>query len=150
VQFFKEIYGTLNGESVRINPGEIDKQGVVKTLYTYYDPEANKNISSKDELVALYQGYEKNSNYKIKYNTNKENGKEEKIRTITEKNSNRFNLLQTLAETFECWIKFDVLHKENGEVLTVNGVPQKFVSFKEKIGEETGLGFVYGIDLKQI
>ena len=37
----------------------------------------------------------------------------EKIRTIEEKNSNRFNLLQTIAETFECWVKFEVLQDES-------------------------------------
>lgn len=147
IQLFKETYGGLNGATL-IYPGNFDTQGVVKVVYTYYDKDENVNAKSIDDLVALYKGTEPWDEVEVVNNTN--NGKEEKIRSITEKNSNRFNLLQTLAETFECWIKFDIEHDETGKIKLVNGIPQKKASFREKIGTEVGAGFIYGIDLKQI
>jgi len=38
------------------------------------------------------------------------------VRSINIKQSNRFNILQTIAETFECWIRFDVRHDETGKI----------------------------------
>lgn len=38
----------------------------------------------------------------------------EKVRSLSKKESNRFNLLQELCETFECWVKFNIAH-ETGE-----------------------------------
>lgn len=83
-----------------------------------------------------------------------------KIRSITESKSNRFNLIQTLCETFECWARFDVQHDENGYIVLddvvneegiVTGKKQhKTVVFKNYIGEDNDLGFKYGINLSSI
>ena len=60
-------------------------------------------------------------------------------------------MLQSLAETFECWIKFEIEHDENtGKIIYKNGIPQKWVRFVNDIGLETDIGFIYGIDLKTI
>lgn len=41
----------------------------------------------------------------------------EKIRSITASKSNRFNLIQELCETFECWAKFSVMHDSKGKTV---------------------------------
>ena len=165
VQLFKEVFGEQieivddkeTRTKVRINPGEIEKQGIIKPVYIYYDPEVNSEATSWEDLIALQRVYEKSSDYTPVYNTEKVTDKdgnekqvEQKIRSITAKNSNRFNLLQQLAETFECWVRFNIEHESDGAVKLINGLPQKTVTFKQEIGQRTGIGFVYGIDLKQI
>jgi len=62
--------------------------------------------------------------------------------------------LQTIAETFECWIRFDVPHDEDTGYLIYKdaddhpcATPRKYVTISKEIGEERSIGFVYGIDL---
>jgi len=152
VEFFKEIFGkTEIADNIRINPGEIEKQGIVRTVYVYYNPLENSQATSIDDLVGSVFSAP-SADYKIVYNTVEKDGEkyEEKIRSITAKNSNRFNLLQTIAETFECWVRFEIEHEDDGAIKLVDGKPQKKVYFKKEIGKDTGIGFIYGIDLKQI
>lgn len=152
IEFFPLIMGEdSQGQIVRINPGEMEKQSIVQIQYKYYL--ANQGVLSVDDLEYLYVGYEdwNTPNLTPLYNDNFE-----KIRSITAKNSNRFNLIQTLAETFECWAKFTINHdEETGKIKYYDDEgnytgPQKFISFHSEIGQRTGLGFIYGIDLKTI
>ena len=78
-----------------------------KTNHYYYYP---NRASSKEEVKYIYIGEE--NKYSPLYNQNFE-----KIRSITEKESNRFNILQNLSETFECWCCIDVKHKDTGEIM---------------------------------
>ena len=148
IQFFKE---ERDAEGNRINPGEMDKQSAAKLVYRYFDPETQID---PDNIEFIYSGetditpggyfliYPKDKNGNYTY---------EKIRSITGKQSNRFNLLQSLAETFECWVRFEILHDEiTGKILREKGSPKKYVHFKKEVGHEVGYGFVYGIDLKTI
>ena len=68
----------------------------------------------------------------------------QKVRTISGKESNRFNLLQTLAEKFECWCIIRATHLENGQI------DKRYVDFKETVGEDQNIGFIYGLDLKSV
>ena len=74
----------------------------------------------------------------------------EKILTISESHSNCFNILQSIAETFEAWLNIEIEHDENGKIVIENGQPQKFVSFKEFAGNDNYAGFKYGINLNSI
>ena len=75
----------------------------------------------------------------------------EKVLSIEETQSNCFNILQSLCETFECWLKIDVEHKEDGSiVLNDDFQPIKKISFKEFIGKDNFAGFKYGINLNSI
>ncbi len=140
IQFFKKI---LDEKETRINPGELDKQSVGVRTYKYYLPK--KTYMKPEDIVYEYTGVQK---WEEAIPTELEDF--QKIRSISEKNSNRFNLLQTLAETFENWVCFEIQHEANGSTKVINGKPQKFIYFKEQIGEEVGTGFIYGIDLKTI
>lgn len=135
---------------IRINPGSFSTQSYANVVWKFY--EAGQSVIKVSDLAYLYSGDEVSSKEYISNNlTPIYNENYEKIRSITGKNSNRFNLLQSLAETFECWIKFEIEHdEETGRIIYKNGIPQKWVTFVSEIGVETGIGFVYGIDLKTI
>lgn len=146
IQFFKYQEGIASYDEgtqpQRMNPGEITLQSIVKPVYKYYYKE--NDAQTADELTYLYVGEAESNFYSPIYNNY------EKIGTITEKESNRFNILQSIAETFQAWIKFRIDHESNGATKFIKGVPQKFVYFVPEIGQETGISFEYGIDLKTI
>ena len=140
-----EFFPLVMGEEKRIEPGNFDTLSLAQTVYYYY--EADKALDP-DNVKYLWVDTKPWGDSKLQPETNGYT----KIRSITAKNSNRFNILQTLAETFECWIKFEIEHdEETGKVLyNEDGTPRKWVSFLTEVGQETGIGFVYGIDLKTI
>lgn len=79
-----------------------------KTDYYFYYP---NDAEAPEEIEYIYIGEEANK-FKPKYTNTFE-----KIRSITASETNRFDLLQTLSEIFECWCRFDVKHKETGEIM---------------------------------
>lgn len=143
-QFFKYVKDT-NGSMVT---PDSELVSTVKTKYYYYIP--NKNYESLDDVEYVYQGYEPMIGASQDYNDNEF----EKVRSITAKESNRFNLIQTLCETFECWAKFEIEHNPiTGEILLdeEDGYRQKkWITFREYIGKKNYSGFKYGINLKSI
>ena len=143
IQFFKEIYG-VDGKnnSIRINPNEMATQSVAQPVWRYYKP--NQKITSKNDLEYLNTSLTEWSEVKPVYNNF------EKFGTIEVSQSNRFNILQTIAETFECWVKFIIEHDENGYIKYIDGAPCKYVQLAKEIGTETSINFVYGIDLKGV
>ena len=149
IQLFRKIIGSKDGQEVRINPGDFDISSVSKVVYKYYNYTANSGKINKDDIGYLHVStspWTDNGKLEVQYTDNFD-----KVRSISVKQSNRFNILQTIAETFECWLQFKILHDENtGKIIYQKGVPQKFVSIKSEIGQETGVGFIYGIDLKTI
>ena len=137
-----------NEEGDRINPGDMSKDGIVFVENRYYDPTKNIDCESEKDVKFAYTGKEKWTEVEPVYIDTYE-----KIRGLTAKQSNRFNLLQTLAETFECWCKFEIKHDyDTGKILRdeTTGRQEKYVCFVERLGEDKGVGFVYGIDLKTI
>jgi hypothetical protein len=79
------------------------------------------------------------STYTPVYNTGAE-----KIRSISAKESNYFNILQSLAETFEAWLLLRVERDDFG------AVERKIISFKKYAGGDNHAGFKYGVNLKDI
>ena len=147
IQLYQRVEG-LNGRVIHL--GDLDSQSVGKTYYKYFAP--NNAYKKEEDIKYIYYGLEKQTQF-IEYYGEPDSSHVlyEKIRSITAKNSNRFNILQNIAETFQCWVRFKIEHnKDNGKIVYENGVPKKTVYFKEEIGEDLGYGFVYGIDLKTI
>ena len=102
-------------------------------IITYTDIEALKNATGISDIVALY------------------NENSEKNLTITASQSNCFNILQTIAETFECWIDLVVDHDERGAIeYDSENKPKKYIYLKEYAGVDNWAGFKYGINLKSI
>lgn len=147
IQLYQRVEG-LNGRVIHL--GDLDSQSVGKTYYKYFYP--NDAYKKEEDIKYIYYGLEKQTQF-IEYygEQNSSHVLYEKIRSITAKNSNRFNILQNIAEIFQCWVRFKIEHNEDtGRIIYENGVPKKTVYFKEEIGEDLGYGFVYGIDLKTI
>ena len=147
VQFFKYETGITSYDSTieqRLNPGEVSLQGIEKISYKYYN--INHDGAEKPEqLVFLYESDTPSSRFVPVYNNY------EKMTSIEASESNRFNILQSIAETFKCWIRFTINHNSSGKTLfDENGVAQKYVAIVENIGEDLGWSFEYGIDLKSI
>ena len=149
VQFYQRVEG-YNGSVIHL--GDFDTQSIGTTYYKYFLP--NDNYKKEEDIAYLYCGITQKTDLTEVYEDKSEDTTHvlyEKIRSVTAKNSNRFNILQNIAETFQCWVRFKIEHnKDTGKIVYENGVPKKTVYFKEEIGEDLGYGFVYGIDLKTI
>lgn len=147
VEFFKEEYGVTNyGDTTtkRMNPGEVSLQGISQTVYRYYNPN-HGGATTPEAVPFLYEGTTPSSSYIPKTNNY------EKLATIEAKQSNRFNILQDIAEAFECWVRFTINHDETGRVIyNSDGTPQKYVRLVEYVGKDLGWSFEYGIDLKNL
>lgn len=148
IQLFKVV---KDHQGNMLYPGELDKTGIINTVYNYF-------VVKNNTIIYLYSGFEDWNKQGItlvqKYNDNYS-----KVRSINIKQSNRFNILQTIAETFECWIRFDVRHDETGKIEQeivevepgkVQVRPKKYITIRREAGEDRGIGFVYGIDLQSI
>ena len=131
-------------ELVRINPGEMDIQSVAQVVWKYFyqDQPAGTTINTLEYLETTP---EPSINYIPLTNDYLS------FAMIEESQSNRFNILQSIAEKFKCWVRFRVEHDpETGYILYDSKGPRKFIGVKVEAGEETGIGFIYGIDLKGV
>lgn len=102
------------------------------------------NANLKEEDITFLEDID---NLELQYSENYE-----KIRTIEIAESNRFNMLQQMSETFECWVGFEVEHEESGEIkIDENGKPCKWVYFYDYLGDAIKYpGFKYGINLQSV
>ena len=138
IQFFKNQYIKVNNVDTLIYPSENFLWENTKILYLYYEKNNNG-------LVTLYKGSDLQTNYPAKTSNYY------KIATININRSNRFNILQTIAESFNGWIYFDIKHDINGKILLDDtGMPKKYVGIQQKKGNKIDVTFEYGIDLKNI
>ena len=103
-------------------------------IIKYATPESLlSSLSSQGSIVPVY------------------NENSEKFLSINESQSNCFNILQTIAETFECWVDLVVDHDDEGYITYAeDGSPNKFVYFREYAGKDNWAGFKYGVNLKSI
>lgn len=146
VQFYREVFGNTGSDNdiVRINPGEMDKQSVAQTYWKYFNAVQPDGVT-KDSLEYVYSSLKEWDEAQPVYNNFERYG------TIEESNSNRFNILQSIAEAFECWVFLEVKHDDKGYIThDEKGSLQKYIRLKREAGQETGIGFIYGIDLKGI
>lgn len=158
VQFFPYVtYTKTDTETAAVTknvmcvPGG-DIEAEIQTQYFYY--EAGQDTTDPEAIVYSYKSYTDSPEYVADYNTGFE-----KVRSITAKESNRFNILQDMCETFECWAEFIIDHDETGKIQTddivkdgktVGRRQRKWVNFREYIGQDNYVGFRYGKNLKSI
>lgn len=141
--FFKRV--TKKDKQTLIYPEDVldVEETYVKTYYYIYDSTQEytsiEDIKFKVVSSSIPENYKEVSNNFIK------------VRSIAAKESNRYNLLQTLAETFECWIKFDVQHDfETGKILRDSKTNRqlKYISFHNYVNEDYNYsGFKKGVNL---
>lgn len=117
-------------------------QNVVKNTYRYFTKDALDSATDATDLVpectTKTLSY---STYVPIYNIGAE-----KVRTVSVKESNYFNILQSIAETFGAWLEIEVGHNEDGSIDKEN----KWVRFKNYIGKTNYANFRYGVNLKDI
>ena len=145
-----------NGNDKTLDLYDINSTDVAKKFYYYYY-EGTSNTDGTAPYIykaqipcplyePVYGGWAKSAGA-----TDREYSQFEKVRTIYGEQSNRFNLLQELAETFKCWARFKIYHNADGSVARdEKGKPKKYVYYSEKIGQQLPYGFTYGIDLNTI
>ena len=134
---------TYNGK-ILITPEEqgnaVDDRVIDKTYYYFYPSRLN-NITSADQLVPDYVSKTlAYGTYKPVYNEGAQ-----KVRSVTIKESNYFNILQSIAETFEAWLVLNISRNS-----ITGAIDKKTVCFKNYIGENNYAGFRYGVNLKDI
>ena len=136
-----------NGEPILI--GNVPTAAAKTTSYYYLKPaigdEADNIITYTDLNELINDIYDNTITIKPLYNENSE-----KNLSISVSQSNCFNILQTIAETFECWIDLVVDHDERGYITKTNGRPNKYVYLREYAGKENWAGFKYGVNLSSI
>lgn len=145
-----------NGNDKTLDLYDINSSDVAKKYYYYYY-EGTSNTDGTAPYIykaqipcplyePVYGGWAKSAGA-----TDREYSQFEKVRTIYGEQSNRFNLLQELAETFKCWARFKIYYNVDGSVARdEKGKPKKYVYYSEKIGQQLPYGFTYGIDLNTI
>ena len=116
-------YYTHNDGDLRkmILPGDIPESSVI-TWYNYYLH--NPNWTTKSQIELDYRNKLPNpepveGRYEFKY-IPKYTQNYTKSRTVEGSESNCFNLIQDLCETFECWAKFEVEHSQDGRIVLEN------------------------------
>lgn len=180
-QFFPYVEAQVDNVPEMCVPGQLYEPRV-ETIYYYYPK--NSDFNSVDDYKYSDKSPTPIDEYQLVYTDQQESEKGieagyEKVRSITASESNRFNLLQTLCETFECWLDFKIEHESSGKIKTryvyetktedgyryeevdnfvtstdtyrcIGKRQQKEISFKEFVGQENSAGFKYGINLKGI
>ena len=104
----------------------------ITTFRTIDSLKEEYNISAPRTVVPLY------------------NENSEKTLTISVSQSNCFNILQTIAETFQCWVDIEVEHDKNGYITYTNNKPNKFIYLREFAGKDNYAGFKYGVNINAI
>jgi hypothetical protein len=143
LETFELFQATFNDKKELIIPdtqADVLVDGTTERRYSYFKPAALETITKADELkpgeVKYSLTYEK---YKPIYNTGAE-----KVRTVSAKESNYFNILQSIAETFEAWLALEIERDADG------AISSKKVKFKNYAGGNNYAGFKYGVNLKDI
>lgn len=141
-EMYKNYY-TEDGKKIALD--DLNTEGVVTNKYVFFDEVALQKASSLEELE-FFSVPESEMTYDV-YQPIYTAGAE-KIRTISEKESNYYNILQSIAETFECWL--EVYVKDRGADGAILPTSTKIVSFKNYTGDINYASIRYGINLKDI
>lgn len=169
VQFYKVIPKDLKA----ISPNQIASDlGLSESQYSkifsktdfgdkYILPDDDEDVITNapvEEKINLYYYESDTSTNPIYFDAGKnavieqytETGSQ-KVRTLVEEKSNYYNLLQTLAELFEGWIRFDIEYHDNGKIKRdIYGNQKKYIQFREVVGKNQWAGFHYGVNISSI
>ena len=134
-----EVYRAVQKDGKLVTPDTQTIEAITTTSYIYYKKADVEGADSLDEVMSSY----------ISTNAPDIDGfvapmSCEKRRSISIKQSNYFNIIQTLCEKFECWVEFEITRATNGRVLN------KAVLFHNYIGKNNYAGFRYGVNLQSI
>lgn len=136
VQFYKYVVGKNNVIIAPDDPVQNLPDVRVETKYHFYNPLNNRGKLSEEDYVFSEPDP---TLYTPLYGSGE--NEFEKVRSITAKESNRFNLLQELSETFECWVRFEIEHETNGQIKIENFDYYNLVNLAE--GASTSGYYIY-------
>lgn len=140
-QFF-EYKNDPNSEGGYYLPGEVIESEAKIKYYYFYD---GQEYNEPEQIKYIYSGYEPKEYEKVYYDNYPQ------IKTVEGKESNIFNLIQTLCENFDCWADFVVNHDDQGYVeKDEDGKLIKKVCYRPYIGKENWAGYRRGINLKNV
>lgn len=131
-----QVFHYVNYQGRAMLPTDTQVESTITHYYCYFKQEDNLNYTSINDLK-----YEKYNNPVSDYIPVMRAGCE-KVRSINAKESNRFNIIQDLCETFECWASFDIAHDSIGR----SGAKQ--VTIHQYIGQDNPARFLNGVNLK--
>lgn len=142
-QLFRE-YRDRDGNL--IYPSEVN-DNVNNTIYYYFNPGDNEGVVETNKMVYEYKGYYADPSFTPKIDLTYE-----KKNSIVATESNVYDILLKLCETFDCWMDFEILHSEKGDIEydPQTYKPLKYLYFKRKQYQVNNAGFKYGINLKSI
>lgn len=155
IKFFKEVNITYQIKDDNETISEVTEtfipdipnlrastETAIKDKYFFFNAqELNKIITNIDDITFTGKYFEDEIPDSF-IEVSKKNPYE-KITSITASKSNRFNLIQELCETFECWTRFEIGHDQIGAVKHVYRVTQdtseiqgkKYYTWKDGIAE---------------
>lgn len=119
-----------------------DAFGVTKDVYYYYPKGYLDDVIlvDPDDFIPEIKEYSYQPNKYIPV-IDEQCGK---CRTVTAKESNYFNILQSIAETFEAWALIETKRNDTG------AITEKKIRFTETAGQRNYASFRYGVNLKDI
>jgi phage minor structural protein len=139
----------LNKNGNEIKPGDANIEGIITKNYNLFNAAYVEKIAGEDikkvddaEKIEYDTVLETAFNYDTYvpvYNTGAQ-----KVRSITAKESNYFNILQSIAETFEAWLELEIVRNDTG------AIDSKTAKFKNYSGGNNYAAFRYGVNLKDI
>lgn len=142
-QLFRE-YRDKDGNL--IYPSEVN-DNVNNMIYYYFNPSDNEDVAETSKMIYEYKGYHDDPSFIPKIDLTYE-----KKNSIVATESNVYDILLKLCETFDCWMDFEILHSEQGDIEynPQTYKPLKYLYFKRKQYQINNAGFKYGINLKSI
>ena len=140
-----QIFRYYESEGSIIYPHNQDIEAKVVNTYCYY--EADQEITSADQII-----YDAKSNAPLPEYVPIYTEGCAKQKIVTASQSNRFNIIQSLCESFECWASFEINHDTAGNIIPfAQGVDNgKRVCFHNYIGQDNPVDFRYGVNVKSI
>ena len=107
----------IDSESKMIVPDlEEDSNAIIQTRYNFFLESSipNNAIYTKQDLTIAESLLDTTEGYEPVMI-----GGCKKVTSLTGSKSNRFNLIQSLCEAFECWAKFTIKHNDKGQIAYV-------------------------------
>jgi hypothetical protein len=142
LEFFRARFDKDN-KVIPLESQGTDIENLITTQYRYFKP---SELDNATEATDIHYDYETDTLsyeiYKPVYNTNGE-----KIRAVSAKESNYFNILQSIAETFECWLDLQIIRDDPNQP---GAITKKIAKFKNYAGGNNYACFRYGVNLKDI
>ena len=161
VGLLSELLNNLTLEGYTINSTynllKDNSTGIYSPIWLGFSQITSEGYDKAAETY-LVEFKEKGSNYDIYLPINEKNATIKKLssynndkrRAISGEKSNRYSLLETVAQTFRCFTRFIVEHDEFGYIKTENGKPIKRFTFVSELGRKQFNGFNYGVNLESV